>query len=56
MVKLITLQGKIKDYVTVDVVKNTASIQDTPLYNNLNTEKIEEIKEFFRQYPEEKSF
>lgn len=56
MVKLITLQGKIKDYVTVDVVKNTASIQDTPLYNNLNTEKIEEIKEFFRQYPEEKKF
>lgn len=56
MVKLITLQGKIKEHVTIDVTKNTATIQDTPLYSNLNMEKIEEIKEIFRQYPEEKKF
>ena len=48
--KLLQLQGKIRDKVTIDFQNSIAKVQQDPLYTNLNSKKIEEIKEIFSKY------
>ncbi len=48
--ELLKLQGKIRDKISIDFQNGIAKIQQEPLYTNLNSKKIEEIKEIFSKY------
>ena len=48
--ELLHLQGKIRDKISIDFQNGIAKVQQEPLYTNLNSKKIEEIKEIFSKY------
>lgn len=48
--ELLQLQGKIRDKISIDFENGIAKVQQNPLYTNLNSTKIKEIKEIFSKY------